>query len=208
MPGISAMKVAQELESKTKATLRPREALATRDVASLSFADVWKEYGEVQALRGLDLEVPGRRADHHRGPVRLREEHRAAVGRGPGGSHRGVDLDRRARRDEGAGRQAQRLDGLPELRALPAPHGQGEHRLRPAPPAGCRKQTQERRVQGAPSSSAAAISSSGSPYQLSGGERQRVALARALVRRAGRLSSSTSRSPTSTRSCACACGRS
>ena len=27
-------------------------------MASLSFADVWKEYGEVQALRGLDLDVP------------------------------------------------------------------------------------------------------------------------------------------------------
>ncbi len=46
------------MESADQGDLRPREEVATRDVASLSFADVWKEYGEVQALRGLDLEVP------------------------------------------------------------------------------------------------------------------------------------------------------
>ena len=149
---------------------------------------------------------PGRRVDHDRRAVRLREEHRAAVGRGPGGSDQRDDLDRRARRDEvPAGKR--NVSMVFQSYAL-FPHLTVKENIafglaaRRVP-----KQTQERRVQAAAEAVGCAGLFDRHPYQLSGGERQRVALAGRSS--AGPTStSSTSRSPTSTRSCACACGRS
>ena len=138
----------------------------------------------VTALDGVDLEVARRGAARRRRAVGLRKEHAPAVHRRARGRRRRDDLDRRPRRHARASGRAQRLDGVPELRALPAPDGRGEHRLRPRRP---RDAEGARSRSASPSSRArrrAASCSSAGPYQLSGGERQRVALARALVRRA------------------------
>ena len=94
----------------------------------------------------------------------------------------GVDPHRRPRRHAPGPAQARHRDGLPELRALPAPERAREPRLRP-------QAAQD--VQGArsPSASTRWRRSSGleemlerKPGELSGGQRQRVAMGRAIVR--------------------------
>ena len=71
-------------------------------------------------------------------------------------------------------------DGLPELRALPAPQRLRQHRVQPQAQAE-KKDEIARRVNEAPTSSGSRRSSTAS-RALSGGQRQRVAMGRAIVR--------------------------
>ena len=109
----------------------------TRTAARAGWADErGRGRGRAQALRRRRRAGRRRprgargRAARRRRPVRLRQEHAAPLHRRPRGRRRGHDPDRRPRRHERPPGCAQRLDGLPELRALPAPDRVGEHRLR------------------------------------------------------------------------------
>ena len=77
---------------------------------------------------------------------------------------------------------AQRVDGVPVVRAVPAPHRRGEHRLRPDRARHAEGRWHCSGLRRRPRRPAATICSTRRPGQLSGGERQRVALARAIVR--------------------------
>ena len=166
---------------------RPGDAPAVRArrdaLSGLRLEGLTKRYGEVEALAPLDLEV-------------AEGELLAVVG--PSGCGKTTLLRLIAGLEEPsagrvvlggrdvtglAARSPKRRDGLPELRALPAPHRRAEHRLRPD---GARRAARARRRERAfgpqPSSSGASSSLGRRPHELSGGERQRVALARALVR--------------------------
>ena len=76
---------------------------------------------------------------------------------------------------------APRQHRLPELRALPAPVGLRQRRLRPAHPKVDGGRAARSACARCSRSCASATSPTASPSQLSGGQRQRVALARALV---------------------------
>ena len=120
-------------------------------------------------------------------PVRLRQVHAAAHGRGARDGHRGRDPHRRAAGQRpGAGR-ARHRDGVPELRALPAHDGLREHGLRPEEPPHAEAGDRRR----ASREAARMLRLDGlldrKPRQLSGGQRQRVAMGRAIVREPGGL---------------------
>ena len=102
---------------------------------------------------------------------------------------------------------ARHRHGLPDLRALPAHDRAPEPRLRAARRGGRRRPRSRAASTRSPSCSGLADLLDRRPAQLSGGQRQRVAMGRAIVARSRRRSCSTSRSPTSTRSCASACAR-
>ena len=70
--------------------------------------------------------------------VRVRQDHRAAHGRRPGGDLTRHDLDRRPRRQRPAAEGARHRDGVPELRAVPAHDRVRQHGLRAEAPDGCR----------------------------------------------------------------------
>ena len=97
--------------------------------------------GHHQAVPGRDHGGPvagpvhrGRRAHGPGRPVRLRQDHGAAHGGRPGGDHRGHHPDRRpAGQRHGAPRPGHR-DGVPELRAVPAPDRAGQHGIQPEVP--------------------------------------------------------------------------
>ena len=151
-------------------------------MASLSFADVWKEYGEVQALRGLDLEVPDGELITIVGPsgcgkstalrsaAGLEEVTRGAISIG------GRDVTKVPAGKRNVSMVFQSYALFPHL-TVKENIGFGLAARRVP------KQTKQRRVQGAAELVGCAHLFERHPYQLSGGERQRVALARALVRR-------------------------
>ena len=127
-------------------------------------------------------DVGRRRAARARRPIRLRQDDGPARRRRARGGHRRDDPDRRARRDRLPPADRNVVDGVPELRALPAPDRGREHRLRAPRAAGRPRRGRASGSRPRPRSSAATTCSSRKPHELSGGERQRVALARALVR--------------------------
>ena len=101
---------------------------------------------------------------------------------GPRGDLRGRDQDRRPGRQRDRAARPRHRDGVPELRALPAPDGVRQHRLRPAAPQGAegRRSTSASRRRRGSSTSRPFLDRK--PRALSGGQRQRVAMGRAIVR--------------------------
>ena len=89
----------------------------------------WHPGGESARSRG-----GRRRARRLRRPVRLRQDHRAAHGRGPGADHRRLRPDRRSGREPSPAQEPRHRDGLPELRPLPAHERVQEHGLRAEAP--------------------------------------------------------------------------
>jgi len=151
-------------------------------MASLSFADVWKEYGDLAALRGLDLEIADGelltivgpsgcgKSTALRSAAGLEEITRGSISIGG----RDVTKVPAGRRNVSMVFQSYAL--FPHLTVREnIGFGMAARRLP--------KQTQERRVQWAAQLVGCSDLFDRHPYQLSGGERQRVALARALVRR-------------------------
>ncbi len=84
-----------------------------------------------------------RRRDAQRAarPVGLRQVDHAAPDRRSRAGGRRPHLHRRARRHESAAVAAQHRDGVPELRAVSAPAGRREHRVRAQGAQGCRRRT-------------------------------------------------------------------
>ena len=151
-------------------------------MSGLRIEGLAKAYGDAHGARRPRPRGRGRRAARRARPVRLRASPRCS-GWSPGSRcPRRARPDRRAGRDRPAAGPAQRLDGLPELRALPAPDRGREHRLRAR---GARR-AEARGTRAGAHAAAALVGCDDAARppagQLSGGERQRVALARALVR--------------------------
>ncbi len=109
-----------------------------------------KRYDEVQAVRGIDLDI----ADHEFvvlvGPVGLRQVDDAAHDRGSRGHHRRRDLHRRRRGQRRAAERPRHRHGVPELRALSAHDGGAEHVVRAAPQDVSQGRDQEARGRGRP----------------------------------------------------------
>ena len=102
-------------------------------MAAITFDDVTKTYGDGhRAVSDLNLDVQDGEFVVLVGPsgcgkttaLRMIAGLEEIIGR--------PDPDRRARRQQPAAGRARHRDGLPELRALPAHDGCGEHRLRAA----------------------------------------------------------------------------
>src|SRR6266567_2003609 len=116
-----------------------------------------------------------------RGPVWVRQVHRAADDRRAGGHHLWDDQHRRARGQRPAAQGPRYRHGVPELR--PLPHmTRGENlafglQLRKTP-----KQEQQRRVGDVAKMLGLEPYLKRKPAALSGGQRQRVAMGRAIVR--------------------------
>ena len=144
----------------------------------------------------------GRRVHGPRRPVGLRQDDRAPHGGRPRGHLRGRPPDRRSRRQQRSAAGPRHRDGLPELRALPAPDAS----TTTSPSAsGCARRRRTRST----SASTRQRRSSASSRSSSASRARSPAVSGSASRWAGRScairrpSSWTSRSRTSTRSCAC-----
>ena len=98
-------------------------------MATVRFSGVNKSYGSNPVVSDLNLELPDGSFTVLVGPSGLRQVDLAAHAGRPGVSHLGHDHHRRPRRHPSAAARPRRRDGLPELRAVSAPHGAGEHRV-------------------------------------------------------------------------------
>ena len=96
--------------------------------------------------------------------------------------HRRRGLDRRPRRQRAVAEGPRHRDGVPELRALPAPDRRRQHRLRA--PAAQDAEARDRRAVAVGGAAMLDLTPylDRKPKQLSGGQRQRVAMGRAIVR--------------------------
>ena len=115
-------------------------------------------------------------------PVRLRQDHRAADGRRTRGHQRGRGAHRRPGRQRRAVARPRRGDGVPELRALPAPRRVSTTSRSGC---GCAEASRRDRPRGStrPRTPSACVEHlHRRPGALSGGQRQRVAMGRAIVR--------------------------
>ncbi len=102
-------------------------------MASVTFEHVAKVYdGGVRAVSDLNLDIADGEFMVLVGPVRVRQDHRAAHARGARDDLGGRGPHRRARRQLRAVARSRHRDGVPELRALPAPERVREHRVRTA----------------------------------------------------------------------------
>ena len=142
------------------------------------------------------------------GPVGLRQVDAAADDRRPRGGHGGRGLRSAATTSPTCAPQRPRhRDGLPELRALPAHDRRREPRLRPEAPQGARRPSGERRVEEVARDARprrAARPQAGAALRAASASASRWAGRWCASRR---RSSWTSRSRTSTPSCACRCAR-
>ncbi len=101
-------------------------------MAEVSVRKVVKIYdGDVQAVKGIDLEIADQEFVVLVGPSGLRQVHHAAHDRGAGGNHRRRDLDRRRRGERRAAARPRHRHGVPELRAVSAHERVRQHGVRP-----------------------------------------------------------------------------
>ncbi len=116
-------------------------------MARVDFEQVEKVYpGGTQALYDCSLERRGRRAAGAGGPVGLRQVDAAAPARGSRSADPRRDPHRRSRRQRRVAAVAQRRDGVPGLRALPAHDGAREPGIPAAHEASSRRDDVARRV--------------------------------------------------------------
>ena len=154
--------------------------------------------------RGAARRRSDRRAGRARrgaGRVRLGQVDAAARDRRARAGRRRPRADRRRGPGEGRAAQARRGDGVPVVRAVPAPVGRAQHRVRDAGAA--RAGRRDRAPACVDTATALRLDEllDRRPAELSGGERQRVALGPRAGRRARGCCCWTSRCRTSTRSC-------
>ncbi len=143
-----------------------------------------KRFGDVEAVRGVDLDIADGEFFSMLGPVRLRQDHRAADDRRLRGAPLRARRARRARTSPRVPPFDRDVNTVFQDYALfPHMSVRAERRLRPAGQEG-------RAGRAAPSARREALETvrlagfgDRRPAQLSGGQRQRVALARALVNR-------------------------
>ena len=176
-------------------------------MARVMLKDVEKTYPNgFKAVNGFNLDIARQRVRGVRGAFGLRKVHHAALRRRARGDHRGHDPHRRARGQRRAAQGSRHRDGVPELRALPAHDRVREHGVRAQAAQRCRRPRSAQKVEQAAKILGIEKMLDRKPKTLSGGQRQRVAVGRAIVREP-KCSCSTSRSPTSTPSCASRCAR-
>ena len=116
------------------------------------------------------------------GPSGLRQDDRAADGRRARGHQRRHRPDRRPRRQRPLAEGPRHRDGLPELRALPAPERRATTSRSRSRSRRCRRTRSDRRVDEAARILDLEPYLKRKPRALSGGQRQRVAMGRAIVR--------------------------
>ena len=100
-------------------------------MGSLKIENVKKSFGPVDVLKGIDLDVQGRRVRRLRRPVRLRQVDAAAHHRRAGGRDLGQRADRRPEGHRRAAGQARHRHGVPDLCALSASDGARQYGPRP-----------------------------------------------------------------------------
>ena len=100
----------------------------------VKLVDLVKQFGDVTAVDGINLQMPAGEFFSMLGPSGLRQDHHAADDRGLRAADQRPDPAGRRRHGLHAAAQAQRQHRVPELRAVPAPVGAGQRGLRPAPP--------------------------------------------------------------------------
>ena len=151
-------------------------------MADILIKHLVKRFGKVEAVSDVSLQIADGEFLVLLGPSGCGKSTILRVVAGLEDADSGRDRDRRPARELHRPGQAQRGDGVPELRALPAHDRVQEHRV-PAP-----DREEAARPRSTPPSAARPGSSAleellhRCPGQLSGGQRQRVALARAIVR--------------------------
>ena len=101
----------------------------TRRMAVVTIRDLRKSFGTVEVLHGVSIDIAGGRVRRARRPLRLRQVDAAAHARRARARHLGRDRDRRPGGERPAAQGSRHRDGVPELRALPAPDGRRQHGL-------------------------------------------------------------------------------
>ncbi len=149
--------------------------------ASVSLSGLEKSYDRVGAVNGVSLDIRSGEFLTLLGPSGSGKTTTLDDDRGLRDADRRRHRDRRHVRRCHAAAQAQHRHGVPELRAVPASDGGGEHRL----PAETARRDQGRRARKLVGEALDLVQLPGYggryPRQLSGGQQQRVALARAIV---------------------------
>ena len=142
---------------------------------------VSKRYGDVHAVRDFTLDVADGEFVVLLGPSGCGKTTTLRMVAGFVEPTGGRGAAGRARHHAAAALEAQRRPGVPELRAVPAPDGGAERRLRAGDAQGRAIARWRRRIAEALRLVRLEHLGERLPRQLSGGQQQRVALARALV---------------------------
>ena len=151
-------------------------------MATLRLRNLRKSYGEVEVIKGVDLDINDRGLRGLRRPVGLRQVDPAADDRRARGDHLGRPDDRRRAGQRRAAGRARARDGVPVLCALSAHDGRAttwaSRSASPGPP----RPKADKKVQAAANVLQLDALLDRKPGALSGGQRQRVAIGRAIVR--------------------------
>ena len=151
-------------------------------MAGVTIRDLRKSFGTTEVLHGVSIDIDGRRVRRAGRPLRLRQVHAAAHARRPRARHLGRHPDRRRAGQRPAAQGPRHRDGVPELRALPAPDRRRQHGVLADAEERARSPRSTPASARPPRSSASRSLLERYPRQLSGGQRQRVAMGRAIVR--------------------------
>ena len=152
-------------------------------MAEVAFDRVSKIYPDgTRAVNDVNLEITDGEFMVLVGPSGCGKTTALRMVAGPGGDLRGRADDRRPRRQPRPVARSRHRDGVPELRALPAPVGLRQHRVRPAAAEDARSRRSTSASTAPRRCSASTEYLKRKPRALSGGQRQRVAMGRAIVR--------------------------
>ena len=150
-------------------------------MAALQLQNLHRDFGDVKALKGIDITLGEGEFVSLLGPTRLRQDHGAAARRRLRPADAGPHRRRRQGRHQRPAEPAQHGHGLPGLQPVPE-HDRGEERrVRPPRCASSTKAERRKRVAELLELVGLGHAATRYPHQLSGGMQQRVALARALA---------------------------
>jgi multiple sugar transport system ATP-binding protein len=150
-------------------------------MAEVTIRELRKAYGAMDVIHGLDVDIADGEFVVLVGPSGCGKSTLLRMIAGLEGITSGTIQHRRAGGEQPAAVRARHRDGVPELRALPAQDGGGQHGLR-AEDAGMDKAEIAEGVDRAAEVLGLTPYLDRYPRALSGGQRQRVAMGRAIVR--------------------------